>query len=668
MSADKLSQQMVYRDETFFVDVYSGVGDNKDVPYVLVEDIQEHFQDATRFRCGKKLVSCIRDADGNFLLPKRFAYRPDEIVEVVAVGSTTSLQQLTRQNTIVLQSTSASSIDKDKFYHSSTHFENYVKAMENGQKEQADRLQSSFQQGFSELHAALDKNLDLQRQLNDMQQLMLQMQQQALDRLADLQGRVKALLTATYELHEYPIPRLFIILPRDPSAWDPVSILRNQFRLYFLCECGEQTKVLGGNNTTVPLHIHLAKHEGYDIQRPKEFFQKYGRYMLTLLEWIQSGVTIAGYAVPVLSAVSNSGAIDLLKKSLDTVSPSAVNQSIEYLQKLSSDEFEGQDLADGKQSDSLHGQEALEGADLRHLEAFLKSKDEHRALGNLYRTITHEGHVKWVCINHYRFSYKEKDQQAFATAIELNGGHYDPHLGKVSVNLGSKIRAAGFYDALITGKRVEELDITLNWASTTKDLEALGDALQIAVVSILRLNIRQFQTSFGSTLLPTSTRFGVFTRIIGLPSVRIIHLVLPMDLFRLLSIPTIGLSHIPKLSYEVATMKTGSLGKKKFTRLIETLKTKSTLTTLDLSENEIGDNGAVALAEALKTNSTLTALYLGSNSIGDNGAVALSEALKTNSTLTTLNLFNNSIGDNGAEVLFEALETNLTVTIDELGI
>ncbi|OAQ22171.1 hypothetical protein K457DRAFT_399169 [Linnemannia elongata AG-77] len=270
MSADILSQQMAYRDETFFVDVYSGAGDNQGVPYVLVEDIQEHFQDATRFRCGKKLVSCIRDADGNFLLPKRFAYRPDEIVEVVALGSNTSLRQLTRQNTIVLQSTSASSIDKDKFYHSSTHFENYVKAMENGQKEQADRLQSSFQQGFSELHAALDKNLDLQRQLNDMQQLMLQMQQQALDRLADLQGRVKALLTATYELHEYPIPRLFIILPKDPSAWDPVSILRNQFRLYFLCECGEQTKVLGGNNITVPLHIHLAKHEGYDIQRPKD--------------------------------------------------------------------------------------------------------------------------------------------------------------------------------------------------------------------------------------------------------------------------------------------------------------------------------------------------------------------------------------------------------------
>ncbi|KAF9308059.1 hypothetical protein BGZ91_007991 [Linnemannia elongata] len=76
-----------------------------------------------------------------------------------------------------------------------------------------------------------------------------------------------------------------------------------------------------------------------------------------------------------------------------------------------------------------------------------------------------------------------------------------------------------------------------------------------------------------------------------------------------------------------------------------------TLTTLNLDENSIGDNGAQALAEALKTNSTLTTLELQNNSIGYNGVQALAEALKTNSTLTTLYLDGNSIGDNGAEAL-----------------
>ncbi|KAG0273872.1 hypothetical protein BGZ96_004619, partial [Linnemannia gamsii] len=236
-----------------------------------------------------------------------------------------------------------------------------------------------------------------------MQQLMLQMQQQALDRLAVIQGRVQALLTATYELHEYPIPRLFVILPKDSSASD---------------------------------------------SRPKEFFRKYGKYMLTLLEMIKFGVTMAGCTVPALAAVSASGAFDMLKNSLDTVSESAVNQSIEYLQKLSSEELEGHAPARDNHTGSRTGQKSVEGADLRHLEAFIKSKDEHRELGNLYRIISQDGNVKWVCIGHYHSAYKEQDQKAFMTAVELNGGRYDPYLGKVSVKLGSKILAAEFYDTL----------------------------------------------------------------------------------------------------------------------------------------------------------------------------------------------------------------------------
>ncbi|KAG0376463.1 hypothetical protein BGX24_007725 [Mortierella sp. AD032] len=81
----------------------------------------------------------------------------------------------------------------------------------------------------------------------------------------------------TYELHEYPIPRLFIILPKDISEGKPAGLPNNHFQLYFLCECGEHTKMLYGDNTNIPHLIHIAKHEGYDLQRPTEFFQKYGR-------------------------------------------------------------------------------------------------------------------------------------------------------------------------------------------------------------------------------------------------------------------------------------------------------------------------------------------------------------------------------------------------------
>ncbi|KFH62977.1 hypothetical protein MVEG_11015 [Podila verticillata NRRL 6337] len=58
---------------------------------------------------------------------------------------------------------------------------------------------------------------------------------------------------------------------------------------------------------------------------------------------------------------------------------------------------------------------------------------------------------------------------------------------------------------------------------------------------------------------------------------------------------------------------------------------------------------AHALAEALKTNSTLITMDLQKNSIGDNGVQSLAEALKTNSSLAILDLQYNTTGDKGAQ-------------------
>ncbi|KAG0247256.1 hypothetical protein BGZ95_008864, partial [Linnemannia exigua] len=76
------------------------------------------------------------------LLPKRFAYRPDKLVNVAItppiISSRQLTRQLTRQNTILLQSTSASSAEKGQFQQSIALFDDFIKAMQNGQKEHAD--------------------------------------------------------------------------------------------------------------------------------------------------------------------------------------------------------------------------------------------------------------------------------------------------------------------------------------------------------------------------------------------------------------------------------------------------------------------------------------------------------------------------------------------------
>ncbi|KAG0322344.1 hypothetical protein BGZ99_003386 [Dissophora globulifera] len=539
-----------------------------------------------------------------------------------------------------------------------------IKALQLETKEKEDKvvaLQGKMLALQLEAKIKVDEMLALQLEAKDkegkilaLQEQMLRLQHQALGRLAVIHKQGNAILTQTYELLEYPIPRLFIVLPKNSSNIS--GQLNDQFRLYFLCECGEHTKKFSDKSTNIPHNIHLAKHEGYNLRRPKEFFQKYGRYMLTLLQMIKYGVMITSTAVPTLAAIKSPGIIDIFKDPLNAVSQSDVNDSIEYLQGL-----ENKDSNDP--ANSSIGLDSLEGADLRHLEEFIKNEDRHRVLGNLYRIVTPDGHVKWVCIDHYSLAYMEKEQLAFAKAVQVNGGSYEPQLGKVVVNLGSKIRAAEFLDALAKARRVHDLDITFYWECNRSDIEVLKNALEKSRVSILRLDLREYQTSFGDKLFLKS-RYEELRRIMELPNMKTIHIVLPREIVKLSSVQPNKLSHLHKLSFEMAPR---VIVEKEFRELTEALKIDASLTTLSLELNSISDLEAQELSEGLKINSTLTTLHLVRNLIGNNGVQALSEALKINSTLTILKLGDNSIRDNGAQALSEVLRINSTLTILDLG-
>ena len=97
--------------------------------------------------------------------------------------------------------------------------------------------------------------------------------------------------------------------------------------------------------------------------------------------------------------------------------------------------------------------------------------------------------------------------------------------------------------------------------------------------------------------------------------------------------------------------------------LAEAIKNNTALTTLNLSGNNIDHAGAKELAEVLKTNTTaLTNLNLTGNTIKHGGATELAVALKINRVLTTLNLSGNNIDQAGAKELAEALKTNKALT------
>ena len=110
--------------------------------------------------------------------------------------------------------------------------------------------------------------------------------------------------------------------------------------------------------------------------------------------------------------------------------------------------------------------------------------------------------------------------------------------------------------------------------------------------------------------------------------------------------------------------KIGDEGAKALSKVIAS---NSSLTSIYLFGNNIGDKGAKALGKALSSNSSLTSTNLRENNIGDEGAMALGEAFVTNSSLTKINLWNNNIGDMGAKALSLALASNSSLTSIGLG-
>ncbi|CAO3568635.1 unnamed protein product [Mortierella alpina] len=540
------------------------------------------------------------------------------------------------------------------------------------QQEEMKQLALKHQEEMKQLQHASDAKQDEMKQLQkqaldqqeEMKQLaidhhdeMKQMQQRVLDQVSALHARVQAVLTQTFELHEYPIPRLFVVLPDDPSAWNAIDPFSNKFRLYFLCECGDHTKLIN-SNTKIPYHIHLAKHEGYVVARPSEFFEHYGSYVLTILKMLKFGVTVAGVVMPAFSQlISPDGlgqTIASLKLLQDCIDP-GVDHVINSMDKTAVDDGNVREEV----TEQVENKEVLEGVELRRLETFLQGSDGNKVLGNLYRTVTNEGHVKWVCIDHYRENYQARTATEFRAMVESVKGSFDENTGRVKVDLHSRTQADLFYAALVKAKSVHELKIRLSWETTYGDFKSLRDSLRRTNVGVLEFDY----TGTGpiSDIVNRYRRYDPIVQIMGNPSIQSF------------TMPSVGgdflhRSNLVAADTDFSNLKCLLIGGFYSDAFIDKfyMVHAPALKTLMLPRNSIRGNGAQALAEALKANSTLTTLDLQSNSIRDDGAKALAEALKTNKTLTTLDLQSNSIGDNGAQALAEALKTNKTLTTLDL--
>ncbi|KAG0278930.1 hypothetical protein BGZ96_002145, partial [Linnemannia gamsii] len=494
---------------------------------VYWEDIEQVFPGVKYVKDGKVAINIMRDSDGIRIVPHRIEHRPGVVLDVVL--------STTVEHALVDSPISHSRlVSTDGQGESPTHapFDSHlpgiiIKELNVNPPANSTAPVSLTKSGFE--RTVIDKLNGLYGQGAIIHQIALEvceLQKQINNRLILIQSKTEAILTQQLELTEYKIPRLFIVLPDELAKYDPGNWFRTKFRLHFICECGKHTEAI---NSKVPHHLHLAKHEGYLIRQPTEFFKKYGPFLLLMLELIKCGTSIAGFVVPALASLkivelSVKQSVELVTAKINYSLKCIDNQLVKVQASSPGDSIDTELRAAMTQQDLtnyLSDVEGLEGVELRQLESFLKTSSKEKLFGNLYRMTTSEGHVKWVCHDHHHDGYQEKYTQKLRDVVKLAKGEFDEQLGRITIALTSSFAATEFYNAVRKAKGVLELIMDWDW----KDL-------------------RLPQTKPGCAC---------------------------------------------KMSYELAPK---LIQGREFRMLAETLKTNLTLTTLNLYNNSIGSDGA----------------------------------------------------------------------------
>ncbi|KAG0245650.1 hypothetical protein BGX31_006811 [Mortierella sp. GBA43] len=299
--------------------------------------------------------------------------------------------------------------------------------------------------------------------------------------LAELNKKIYSILT-TYEPYQESIPHLFIVIPQDISNWDITHSSTNKLRLYFLCECRDH---IGVANSETPHHVHLANHKGYVVASPAEFLRQFGSYILTLHRMVKYRISMAGITVPELSVMINPNIFGQDIENLDEVAAAigyGMDKISAYVEKSSSkskviDECE-----------KTGGSQALYSTDLSRLTRFIKRRDVSKSLGSLYRAMTVDGHISWICKNHYH-QYSSMSTQEIRSAVASVKGSINDNTGTVDVGLSSSVMADQFYSALGKSKIVYDLKIEFRWKITYRDLKKLHEAISKTRIGALRLRL-----------------------------------------------------------------------------------------------------------------------------------------------------------------------------------
>ncbi|KAG0098263.1 hypothetical protein BGZ93_000635 [Podila epicladia] len=249
-------------------------------------------------------------------------------------------------------------------------------------------------------------------------------------------------------------PCRFLLLPEDLGSWDDSDATTHQFRLYFLCDIIS----LDPQQTNVPQHMHLSNHPGYKLNRPQEFFQKFGSYTLLMLRMAKQGDNYTSSVIPPLDTFEILWSLDpgvtsnhLTK---DTIGP-LIAKSISYLETLPVPKCGLEEWLEGWESTTIKDYLILEGSD---------------TLGGLYRSTAIDNSWYWTCKEHGEQSLTPGTLNSLEDFVRRCGGHYNAQRASLRIDLRSREDTDELCTLLKNTEQRLDISIRIDWNMSRLDL------------------------------------------------------------------------------------------------------------------------------------------------------------------------------------------------------
>lgn len=300
---------------------------------------------------------------------------------------------------------------------------------------------------------------------------------------------------------DYATSALFIVLPTDLGSWDDKDPSTHHFRLYFLCDVWFRAGLKG-----LPQHAHLSNHPGYDLNRPHEFLQTYGNYVLRVLDMMKRGYSDRNYSIPALEPKSLLWGCD--PKVLGMVSEDnivlLVDKAIASLQNLS--------------PPRMLSKLELTRVQSAKIKEYLVVQNGGDTGGDLHRYIRSSQFLSWRCRTHAQQYLEHGSFESLQEFVHNHGGHIDIQKATLRVELESATAAEQFRIVLSDTLHRFDLSVKLNWKATRSDIEELCSNFAKTKAFILEIDgitldahpqdhVQHMCDLFGNIILQDKLRF-----------------------------------------------------------------------------------------------------------------------------------------------------------------